>query len=66
MYDLDLDSPEKLPAVLESVAEHYRESHAELSGAWQEASAGRIWADFAEILDRAAQSARKALKRHGF
>lgn len=66
MYDLNVDAPEKFPAVLENVAEHYRQSHAELSAGWQETSAGRIWADFAAILDRAAKSARKALERSGY
>ena len=65
-YDLDVDTPEKFPVVLECVANHYRESASDLSAAWQDREAGKIWADFATILDRAAASARRALTKRGF
>jgi hypothetical protein len=63
--NLDVDALEKVPVVLETVANHYRESASELAGAWQDAEAGKIWADFARILDRAAESCRKAIHRRG-
>lgn len=63
MYDLDVATPEEVPAILESIADHYRESAGELSGAWQDGNAGKVWGDFATILDRAAESCRKAISR---
>ncbi len=62
-YDLDVATPEEVPAILEAVANHYRESASELSTAWQDHKAGKVWADFAAILDRAAESCRKAISR---
>jgi hypothetical protein len=61
-YNLDCDTPDDVPTVLESVAQHYRQSAAELQSAWTDPSAGKIWADFARILDRAAESCRKAMR----
>jgi hypothetical protein len=63
MYDLDVATPEEVPAILETIANRYRESAAELSSTWQDRSAGKVWADFATILDRAADSCRKAISR---
>lgn len=60
-YDLDVVTPEEVPAVLEAIASHYRESVSELSSAWQDDNAGKVWGDFATILDRAAESCRKAI-----
>jgi hypothetical protein len=62
LYSLDVAAPEDVAKVLASVADHYRESSADLAGAWQDASAGKLWADFAQILDRAAVACRKAVK----
>jgi hypothetical protein len=62
----DVATPEEVPVVLETVANHYRESVGELQGAWQDANAGKIWGDFAAVLDRAARSCRKALEKRGF
>jgi hypothetical protein len=64
-YNLDVDSPEKVLTVLETVANFYRASAEELQADWQDKSAGAIWGDFATILDRAAQSCRKALDKRG-
>jgi hypothetical protein len=63
MYDLDVATPDEVPAILESIADHYRESASELSSAWQDGNAGKVWGDFATILDRAAKSCRKAISR---
>lgn len=62
-YNMDVPTPEDVPLVLETVADHYRESADELSGAWQDRNAGKVWADFATILDRAAESCRKAISK---
>jgi hypothetical protein len=62
-YDLDVAGPEEVPAILEAVADHYRQSVVELSSAWQDGNAGKVWGDFATILDRAAESCRKAISR---
>ncbi len=63
MYDLDVATPEEVPAILEAIANHYRESASELASAWQDGNAGKVWSDFATILDRAADSCRKAISR---
>jgi hypothetical protein len=60
---LDIAAPDDLPAVLESAAELYRESIGELASAWQDDSAGKVWGDLANILDRAAASARRAIAK---
>jgi hypothetical protein len=65
-YNLDIDAPEKFPGTLEAVADLYRDSTSELQGAWQDEHAGKIWSDFANILERAAASARRALDKRGF
>ena len=63
LYSLDVAAPDDVPTVLESVASHYRESASELAGAWQDRSAGAIWARFATILERAAEQCRKQLAK---
>jgi hypothetical protein len=60
--DLDIDSPDKLPIVLETAAQFYRDSASELANAWTDPSAGKVWEDFARILDRAAESCRKSIR----
>ncbi len=62
-FSLDVATPEDFPAVLETVAEHYRESQGELSSAWQDTNAGKVWGDFANILERAAKSARLVIAK---
>lgn len=62
--DLNVASPDELPQVLRRAADAFRESHEELKVNWQDPSAGSVWAAFAQILDRAAVSAEKAIERH--
>lgn len=62
--DLNVASPEELPQVLRRAADVFRESHEQLKLAWQDPAAGLVWAKFAQILDRAATSAEKAIERH--
>lgn len=64
MYNLDVTAPDRVPIVLETVADFYRESADELASTWQDGS-GAIWNDFAIILDRAAAACRKAMERRG-
>ena len=45
-YDLDVATPDEVPAVLEAIADRYRESVGELSSAWQDGNAGKVWGDF--------------------
>lgn len=63
-FDLNVSSPEELPQVLRRAADAFRESHEDLKLAWQDPAAGLVWAKFAEILDRAASSAEKAIERY--
>lgn len=64
-YNLDVETPDGVPIVLETVANFYRETQGELASIWQDPSAGLVWADFARILDRAAISCRKAMVKRG-
>jgi len=61
--DLDIDSPEKVPEVLRVTAQEYYETVGELQAAWGDKNAGKIWEDFAKILERAANSCDKALEK---
>lgn len=61
--DLNVASPEELPQVLRRAADAFRESHENLKVNWQDPNAGSVWAAFAQILDRAAGSAEKAIER---
>lgn len=62
-YNLDVETPENVPIVLETVANYYRESQGELSASWQDENAGKVWGDFANILERAARSCRLAISK---
>jgi len=53
-FSLDIDSPEKVVAVLEYAAQNFYDAAEELSSDWQEESAGRPWVDVAKALEAAA------------
>lgn len=59
--DLDIATPEALPAVLRRAAQLYRESANELPCTWQDESAGLIWGKLADTLEAAASSAERKL-----
>jgi hypothetical protein len=61
---LDLDAPEELAIMLRAAAERYAESRTEWQAAWQDRNAGRVWSEFARILERAAAAADKAVKKY--
>ncbi len=60
--DLDVNDPREVIGVLEDAADAYYDSASELEAAHQSRSAGTPWVKLARILERAAASARKALK----
>jgi hypothetical protein len=65
MIDLqDISTPEELPRALRLAAEKFSESSSELASAWQDENAGRVWAHFARILERAAVSCDLAISKH--
>jgi len=59
--DLDVDAPEKIPNILRTATEVFYDSSSELSSAWQDREAGKIWSRIAKILERAAYSIDKIL-----
>lgn len=62
--NLDVATPEELPQVLRRAADVFRESHEELAANWQDPDAGAVWTALAQILDLAADSAERAIKRY--
>ena len=62
--DLDVDTPDKVADVLRRAAERFHESAVELSSAWQDPNAGRVWTHLARILESAADKADKAVEKH--
>jgi hypothetical protein len=62
----DTAFPDQVPALLQKLATEYRESQANLQDTWQDPNAGKIWGDFAKILERASDQAKEALDKAGF
>lgn len=61
VYNLDVSSPEHVPAVLRLTADKYREDAAGLDSAHQDKSAGRPWRKIARMLDSVADRIAKAI-----
>lgn len=61
--DLDRATPEEIPAVLRNAAARFAEAHAELQACWGDSQAGRIWARYARVLERAAASCERELAK---
>lgn len=61
--NLDTDLPDRVADILREAAQAYRESQSELASAWTDPNAGKVWGDFATILERAAESCDKAYAR---
>ena len=64
-YSLDVGGPNAAPEVLRRTAERYRADAVELAATWQDSAAGKIWDDFAGILEAAAEKCERAMKRRG-
>jgi hypothetical protein len=62
--DLDVAAPEQLAKVLRDTADKFRQSTLELQSAWQDPQAGRVWSEFARILERAADQSEKACDKY--
>lgn len=62
--DLDVSTPEEVAVILRRAADRFRDSTDELGSAWQDRRAGRVWSEFAKVLDRAAAACDKAVKDH--
>jgi hypothetical protein len=60
--DLDVDTPEKVAPLLRAAADAYYQTESELSSAWGDPNAGKIWTKIARILERAAISIDKATR----
>lgn len=63
--DLGVDAPNKVEHVLRVTADLYRQSAMDLALSWQEKNAGRIWTDFARILEKAADHCEKTRQKYG-
>jgi hypothetical protein len=53
-------APEDVEVMLSRIADIYNESATELSSAWQDDQAGKVWGDFARIMECAAEQCAKA------
>jgi hypothetical protein len=51
--------------MLRRIADMFNESATELSSAWQDNEAGKVWGDFARIMERAAEQCAKARAKRG-
>ena len=61
----EASAPEHVEQILRNVADTFNEAATELSAAWQDNSAGKCWADFARIFERAAEQCAKARAKRG-
>ncbi len=57
--NLDVSVPEEVPNVLRTSADAYYQAENELSAAWQDPNAGRVWTRIARILESAAAKIEK-------
>ena len=58
-------APEHVEQILRNIADSFNEATTELSAAWQDQNAGKVWADFARIMERAAEQCAKARAKRG-
>jgi phosphoglycolate phosphatase-like HAD superfamily hydrolase len=63
VFDLDVDSPEKIVRVLQRASDAFHDSASELSASWQDKGAGRPWTVVAEELERASVKITQRLQK---
>ena len=61
----DAAAPEEVEVTLSRIADMFNESATELSSAWQDNQAGKVWGDYAKIMERAAEQCAKARAKRG-
>lgn len=61
----DASFPHEVASLLRGIANTYNEAASELQSAWQDPQAGKVWEDFARILNRAAASCELACTKRG-
>ena len=61
----DCVAPEEVEPMLRRIADMFNEAATELSSAWQDNQAGKVWGDFARIMERAADQCAKARPKRG-
>jgi len=62
--DLNVDDAHKVPVVIREAVEQYYESMSELSAAWQDSNAGKVWGKIAAELERTADKLEKIVKKY--
>lgn len=62
--NINVNAPNQLSDVLREAADAMRESRANLQAAWCDPNAGYVWEELAKILDRAAASTDRAVKKY--
>jgi len=62
--DLDVDAPERVADVLKRAAQAYYESHSELSAAWQDRHAGRVWSKLGAEFEKFAARVEKIVEQN--
>ena len=60
----DPATPEGIPAALRAAAELFAQSREDLAANWQDRNAGRVWGEFARIMERAADACDRAIAKH--
>jgi hypothetical protein len=60
----DPATPEGIPVALRAAADLFAQSREDLAVSWQDRDAGRVWGEFARILNRAADACDRAIAKH--
>ena len=63
-FDINVASPDQLAKVLREAAQDYRESQTELSAAWGDLEAGRVWEKLAGVLEAAADKCDRTVAKY--
>lgn len=61
--DLDVDTPEKVAEVLRRAADVYAQAPSDLSSAWGDRNAGKVWGKIAREIERCADRVQRITEK---
>lgn len=62
---IDAADPRDVARILRNAADSFFGAQGDLEAAWQDKESGKVWADMARILERAAASCERACAKRG-